>query len=181
MKLITIAAAISALYSCPAVFAECAHRTEMKDYTICFPKAWSVYIDPSLDRVSGCNKSSGKCTGPGGGFPVAGAVFIFLMPAEKVPDHPPYHSPADIVSLAPHAGMPAPDISVVKLDKLSSGSEGKCLVARSLLFGKVWDEVYGLEVNGTLFRAWVQYNSEPEKIEGYRNSVIETLSSLSLR
>jgi hypothetical protein len=47
--------------------------------------------------------------------------------------------------------------------------------------GKVWDEVYGLELNGRLFRAWVQYNNEPAKIEGYRSLIAQILASLSLR
>ena len=162
------------IWSCHTVFAECAQRVDMATYAACLPKGWVFFRDAALDRLSGCSKLSGKCTGNGGGYPLRGAVFIFLMPADKVTDHPPYRSPDDIVSAAPHGGRPAPDIGEVRL----IGQGKRCLVARSLLFGRVWDEVYGVEVNGRLFRAWVQYNNEPGSIDKYRRQIEGILSSL---
>lgn len=163
----------------PMTIAECAHPFEMSTYSICFPKIWKVYAKASSDRVSGCNKSNGRCTGTGGGFPLRGAVFIFLLPADKVPGHAEYRSALDIVSSA--AQNSTPTISTIQLQANGTTRVRECLVSRSLWFGKVWNEVYGLQVGSRLFRAWVEYNNEPGNVEGYRDAIVGILSSVSVR
>jgi hypothetical protein len=49
------------------------------------------------------------------------------------------------------------------------------------VFGMVWDEVYGLEVGGRLFRIWAQYNRHTKQEPGYRAAIRAILSSLSVR
>ncbi|HKV42317.1 MAG TPA: hypothetical protein VJX67_24150 [Blastocatellia bacterium] len=152
----------------------------MNNYSVCFPDGWRVYQDKTLDRVSGCNRKNGNCTGNGGGFPYPGVVFIFVLPAKSVPNHPPYRDVTDIVSSVPHAGAPPPPITEVSLSGPLSGT-AKCLLARMLMFDEVWNDVYGLDIDKTLFRAWAQYNNELPKVEHYRSTIVQILSSISLR
>jgi hypothetical protein len=173
--------AVMLLVSPSLAISQCARKVAMATYSACFPNDWQVFTDTGLDQVSGCNKKQGSCTGTGGGFPLKGVVFIFLTPAEKVP-YQKYHDVEDIVASAPHAGEPAPPVSEVNFG--DENGKRKCLVARRLLSPALgfWDEIYGLEVDGRLFRVWVQYQDEdrPEKIEAYRSAVKQILSSVSV-
>jgi hypothetical protein len=88
----------------------------MATYSVCFPKNWAVYKDAALDRVSGCNRKNGRCTGNGGGLPYPGVEFVFLMPAEKVPGHH-YKNLNDIISSEPHISGQPVVAGEVKLSK----------------------------------------------------------------
>ena len=63
---------------------QCHKKIEMSNYFVCFPDGWRVYQDKTLDRVPGCNRKNGKCTGNGGGCPYPAVVFIFVLPAKSV-------------------------------------------------------------------------------------------------
>jgi hypothetical protein len=161
-----------------SAFSQCDQKVDAPSYSVCFPAKWATFKDSSLDQISGCNKRNGECTGNGGGFPLPGRVFIFIAPAEKLPIEPKPHSIEEIVRMPPFR----PDEVEITAIALAKSSEPKrCLVARSLLkpFG-VWNEVYGIEVDSRLFRAWVQYGNEPGKMNGYREAIIHILSSISL-
>lgn len=162
-----------------SLFATEAQGTEVvvEGYAVSFPNGWHVYTDKALGSVSGCNKTSGKCTGNGGGYPLRGAVFVFIVPGDKAPGHSPFHSVEEIVDSFPHAGQGSPGVSEVNLHREGT----KCSVARMLRFSEVWDEVYGLDVGGKLFRVWVQYNDEPGAIGRYRQVIEQILSSVSPR
>jgi hypothetical protein len=149
----------------------------MATYSVSLPGGWWFHKNESLDQIQICNIRNGECTGTGGGFPLAGAVFITLTPVDNLPDHQKYTAVRDIVSAVPHAGMPAPTVSRVELR--SDGGARECQVARSLLFGTVWNEVYGLSVGGRLFRAWVQYNQDLKMDAANRSNVVDILSSVS--
>jgi hypothetical protein len=97
---------------------------------------------------------------------------------DNLPDHQQYTAVGDIVSTIPHAGMPAPAVSRVELG--SGGGSRECQVARSLLFDALWDDVYGLSVNGRLFRVWAQYNRNPKMDAANRIKVVGILSSVSV-
>jgi len=116
------------------------------------------------------------------GAPVPGAVFIFLMPAENVPGHPHYSDVRDIVSQYPQIDESGqviePPLSAVAIE---GDKDKKCLVSRSLVPGKVWSEVYGLRVEGRLFRCWAQYRDESDQIEEYRATIARILSAVSVR
>jgi hypothetical protein len=148
----------------------------MAGYSVSLPSSWWVREDKSLDKLMTCNRANGQCTGTGGGFPLAGAIFVVIMPAEIVPGSAHVKTVYDIVDNVPHAGLPAPTIAKVEL-----GDGKTCVVARSLLFGEVWDEVYGLDVRGHLFRISVQYGRESSKEAEYRHMVLTILSSISVR
>jgi hypothetical protein len=151
----------------------------MPSYGVAFPKGWKVYVNQPLQRVSGCNKAEGPCTGNGGGFPLPGVVFLFLMPAENVPGQR-YTTLEEIVASAPSSSVPNPEVKEVSLPGSSpTDAEKRCLVSRRLLPGKVWDEVYGLRIKERLFRVWVQYNDD-RKEAAYRAAVLEILSSISV-
>ncbi|HKV42318.1 MAG TPA: RHS repeat-associated core domain-containing protein [Blastocatellia bacterium] len=47
------------------------------------------------------------------------------------------------------------------------------------MFDEVWNDVYDLDIDKTLFRAWAQYNNEPPKGEHYRTTIVQSLSSIS--
>jgi hypothetical protein len=151
----------------------------MGTYSVRLPSTWHVETKAANQRVAGCNKESGECTGTGGGFPLPGVVFVFLLPADKAPDHPHYRDAHEIASTAVQLGAPI----VTRVDLLPAAQEGarQCWVSRSLTFGKVWNEVYGLQVGPLLIRAWAQYNNEPGRVEGYRQAILEILSSVSAR
>lgn len=166
---------LAGLCAAPPVSFASSQTIDMAGYSVSLPGSWWSREDKSLDQVWACNKTSGQCTGTGGGFPLPGAVFVSIMPAEYVPGGRRLKSVEDIVSSEPHAGLPAPSISHIDI------GEGKmCAVARLLLFGKVWDEVYGLRVQGHLFRIWVQYGNEPGREAGYRRAVVAILSSIAV-
>jgi hypothetical protein len=165
----------------PYSLAACDQPVKMRSYSVCLPGGWHIDKERRLDQVVGCNRANGECTGTGGGLPLRGVVVIHLMPAENVPNHPAYSGPLDIVSAVPHASSPAPEIASVALDLAGRTAQSKCFVARRLWsWAGVWDEVYGLEVDKRFFRAWVQYQDEPAKIEEYRAAVRTILSSVSL-
>jgi hypothetical protein len=153
-------------------------QVRMATYSVSLPGGWWFIKNESVDQIQTCNIRTGKCTGTGGGFPLAGAVFITLTPVDNLPDHQQYATVRDIVSTVPHAGMAAATVSRVELR--SDGGARECQVARSLLFGTVWDEVYGLSVGGRLFRARVQYNQEPKMDAANRSIAVGILSSVSV-
>jgi hypothetical protein len=110
-----------------------------------------------------------------------GRVFIFIAPVENLPDRPLPHSLEELVSRPP-SRRGETVITAVELPGDKSSGTKKCLVARSLWKPvDVWDEVYGIQIDSKLFRAWVQYENEPLKIRNYRSTVIRILSSLSRR
>src|SRR5581483_9867985 len=113
------------------------------------PSTWHIIRNESRDSIWACNKHNGQCTATGA-IPLAGTMFISLVPAEKIADHPPYRSARDIVSASQPAGSPPPTISVVTLGQDAARNK-KCFVARSLWFGDMWDETYGIEVKKNLF------------------------------
>lgn len=173
-------ACLVSVVSClgPAAASLPPQQLRMATYTVSIPRGWWFDKNQSLDRVQTCNIPSGKCTARIGAFPSAGAVFLTLMPADNSPGHLRYNNIYDIVSSVPHAGMPPPELSRVPL----SGDRGRkqCQVARSLLVDMVWDETYGLSVDGRLFIAWVRYNADPKRDEFYRTAVVGILSSVTL-
>ena len=182
MRQTILVSAVMLLLSPPLAISQCTRTVAMASYAVCIPSGWQVFKEPGLDQVTGCNKQHGECTMTGGGFPVKNVVIISIAPAEKLPFHETYHNAEDIVASVPHAGMPAPPVSEVNLG--DENGKRKCLVVRRLLSPALgfWDETYGLEVDGRLFRAWVQYQDEdrPEKIEAYRSAVKQILSSVSV-
>jgi hypothetical protein len=157
----------------------CQQRIEMAGYSVCFPRTWRVYRNPSRGTVSGCNKTEGDCTGTGGGFPLPGVEFVFLFPAERGPGHSQHKSAHEIAANTPQASPPV--VTEVSLTPDGATQDRQCWVSRSLMFGKVWNEVYGLSVGTMLFRASAQYNNEPSKLQGYREAIREILSSVSVR
>jgi hypothetical protein len=170
----------SVLCASKAVCADCGQKVEMAAYSVCFPKTWRVYREDARETVSGCNRKSGACSGNGGGFPVPGVVLIFLFPAAAGPGHPRFQGPRDLASNAPQINA---SVSRVDLGRPGDArNRTECWVSRSLMFGKVWNEVYGLQVGSTLFRASVQYNAETDnKVANYRDAIKDILSSVGVR
>ncbi|GEM_PF-3809314 len=181
MRQTILVSAVMLLLSPPLAMPQCARKVAMATYSACFPSGWQVFTDTGLDQVSACNKKQGRCTGTGGGFPLKGVVFVFLTPVEKLPGHPNYGSVEQIAESGPHAGMPSPAVIPVELG--NEKGKRKCVVARRMMSPALgfWDETYGLEVDGHLFRGWVQYPDEDaDKVEAYRRAVREILSSVSV-
>jgi len=149
-------------------------EVRMDAYTVSVPANWWVQTDGPLDRVEACNKQNGRCTGTGGGFPLTGVVFLSMMPAESAPEHDRYRTVHDIVTAVPRAGMPSPVISEVDLGP--RGGRRQCEVATSSPFGSEREEIYGLSVDGRLFRVWIKYD-RPSTQTTYRQAVLAILSS----
>lgn len=158
---------------------KCQQRFDMRTYSACFPNTWHVDARPAAKRVSACNKLNGDCTGTGGGFPLPTVVFVFLFPADSAPGHPQYRDAREIAATA--VQLETPVLSKIDLLPNGKGDSRQCWVSRSLMFGKVWNDVYGLQVGSMLFRASAQYNDEPARVEEYRRAVLEILSSVSVR
>lgn len=156
----------------------CAQPVHMQRYSVCLPTGWHVETTPGSDKVGACNKQP-PCTGTGGGFPLAGVVFLFVFPADQGPGHPHYDSARDLAASVRQLG--ATTVEEVHLRGVPSVSSRDCWISRSLMLGKVWNDVYGLRVGSTVFRAASQYNNEPAKVALYRDAVIGILSSVALR
>jgi hypothetical protein len=158
---------------------QCAQKVAMASYSVCVPNGWQVFPKKSLDQVMACSKAHGECTMTGGGFPRKNVVVITITPTEKLPEGDKNRNIEDIVKSAPHAGKPARPVSDVPV---GNGAPGRrCLVARTLMPALgFWDELYGLEVNGRLFTVSAQYQDEdkPEKIDAYRKTVQDILSTV---
>lgn len=167
------------------ISADCGQRVEMAAYALCFPKSWRVYRGNLDDRVSGCNRRSGPCTGTGGGYPLPGVVFVFISPAETVPGKHTYRSVRDIAGEFPQINevgqIHPPSVINIPLAGSTPDLSRECLMSRSLIPGNVWNDVYGLRVGKRLFRCWAQYRNEPERIAEYRSEIVAILSSLSLK
>jgi len=54
---------------------EADQQIDMTTYSISLPRGWYVEKRPG-EVIFACNRRNGKCTGTGGGFPLAGSVFI---------------------------------------------------------------------------------------------------------
>ena len=176
-----ILAALLSTLAVPLGFSQCAQQVTTPSYSACFPSGWTVEQDKTLDRIIACN-TKGPCA-TGWGSPVRGLAFLFIIPADRIPEHPHYRGAHDIPASEPHAGLPAPEITECALvEKAQQRDEGKCFVGRRLLsWAGAWDEVYGLELNKRLFRVWTRYEDDPRKIAEYRASIREILSSISLK
>ena len=164
---------IAIIGNAEAAEAVCEHTIQMKAYSICLPNNWFVEKNTVTDQVAVCNKPSDKCTGNGGGFPLAGAVFVFITP---------------VLGNSRIAGT-AKDIAQRQKDRLGSGDVVKidlgggnhCYRFRSLQNELlIWNEVYGLQVGSTVFRIWAQYNNEKWAIRKHRSAVLTVVKSVRL-
>jgi len=129
--------------------------------------------------LSGLQQAGWQLHGHRRWVPPPCVVFIFLFPADKGPGHPEYRDAREIAQSA--AQLEAPLIVPVTLISGRSPNGKECWVSRSFMFGKVWNDVYGLRVGSTLFRVGVQYNNEPARIPSYSDAIIAILSSVSVR
>jgi hypothetical protein len=150
----------------------------MASYSFCAPAGWRVERNAAIDLADVCDWK--KRCGTSYGDPPSGLAFFSIRPAEGVHGNAHYSGPREVVSAAPHAGLPAPEIAEVDLGHASSGLHRRCFVTRRLIsWAGAWEEEYGLEVNGRLFWAWTRYEDDPKRIKGYRAGILGMLSSLA--
>jgi len=156
----------------PGIFAQCQQKIQAADYYICTPLGWSTQVNDREDRIDGCNREHYPCMPSKDDHPYAGVVTVSILPSDR--GYGIYQSPEDLVKKARLVGLPVPAISDVSLDPQRKG-----WLARRLLYGDLWEDVYSLSVGGRRFRIWVNYNNEGSNIQKFRATVIQILSSVT--
>jgi hypothetical protein len=155
-------------------FARC-QTVRTAQYSLCVPSGWSVDRDDRSDRVTLCKLNAGRCEKYLDPHPYPGSIWVDVQVADRGYDV--WKSPEDLIRRARLLRDPVPQISDVPLGR--AGAEKRtCWVARQLLYGDLWDETYGLVVDGRKFHVRVFYNNEPENIGTFRSTIIDILSSL---
>jgi hypothetical protein len=173
----TAGLALSLLVS--STFAQCKQEVMTADYKVCVPGGWNV-IDRNDrdDSVRMCSsKDWHECGYLPSAVPGPGVVFLIIVPSDR--GYGIYESREEILRKARITGRPPPDISDVPLKHLGDGLDLQCWVARRLIFGDVWADVYTLTVGGRRFRISVLYNNEPANIESFRAATRLVLSSIT--
>lgn len=122
--------------------------------------------------------ASGRCQKNKDIHPVPAALLIDIDVADRG-YYGEWMTPDELIARAKDVGEPIPSISDVSL-KGAGTAKRNCWVARVLMYGDLWEETYGLIVDDRRFMVRVFYNDEPTKIESFRSSVIDILSSLAL-
>jgi hypothetical protein len=90
-----------------------------------------------------------------------------------------WKTPDEIISRAHSLGVPTPSVTDVTLTGTSSVKRIDW-VARVLEYDDLWDETYGLTVDNRRFMIRVFYTNEASKIDSFRSTVVEILSSISV-
>ena len=148
----------------------------MATYSVCLPAGWQFRRDATLERLFTCSKKRGLCTNTGGGLPLKGIVTLSMEPADKAPNPSSYHTADDVALSIPHGQDPPPTVERVTIE---GNPATTCSVARRLLsWAGVWEEVYGLNVAGRLFRVQVQFPDEPAVWAARAATVRKILSSV---
>jgi hypothetical protein len=150
----------------------------MPEHRLCVPANWLVPREevPS-DRIMVCNPKAGTCFKNKDIHPPAGVVFVDVQVADRGYDV--WKTPEDLIARAQRLGEPVPFVYDVIL-KQSGIAKRTCWVARVLKYGDLWDETYGLSVDGRRFMVHVLYNDEPANIESFRAAVIDILASVTI-
>jgi hypothetical protein len=170
------AAASVFFLSVPGVFAQCQQKVLAADYYLCTPMGWTTQANDREDRIDGCNREHYPCSPSKDDHPYPGVVVFSVLPSDR--GYGIYQSPEDLIKKARLLGMPVPTISDVMLTGRVNTNR-KCWLARRLLYGDLWEDIYFLTVGKHQFRVWVNYNEEPANIEGFRATVIQILSSVA--
>ena len=157
--------------------AQCDRLVRRPGYSVCVPRAWRVDFEESPDsqRTNICKPSEGRCSKNKDIYPFPGALLVDLETADGRYD---WMSPAAVVTRARRLSQPTPSITNITLEGNPSVKR-TCWVARSLLYGDLWQETYGLIIGAHRFMVRVLYNNEPENIEYFRSALIELLSSVT--
>lgn len=149
----------------------CPNEVAMQSFTVCLPSGWYWERETKNDLLKACNKVSGECTGNGGGFPLKGAVFLFIAPAELLPGKT---KSLDAI-VEREAKKPLDEKTVVDVP---IGPDKRCVLVRSRMKPtSIWNDVYGVQAGPLLVRAWAQYREEP----GFRETIVQVLRSISPR
>ena len=159
------------------VLAECGQSVGAADYHLCAPVGWSVETNDRNDSINICKTDGGNCMKNKDNHPYPGVVALSIVPSDR--GYGIYESPEYLARKARVTGLPLPVIKDVKRSHPGDGPEPQCWVARTLLYGDLWEDIYSLTVGGRRFRVWVTYNNEPANIEPFREAVVQILSSIT--
>ena len=173
-----LASAVALFCLCPRALAQCGRTVKAPDYLVCMPQDWEVWQVDREGKVELCGRAGLRpCASRPFGYPYPDAVFLVIMPSDR--GYGIYQSSEELVAKARATGSPLPVISDVTLPRGDGGPERKCWVARNLMPGRLWQDVYTLTVGGRRFRVSVLYNDEKAKIESYREECLRVLSSIT--
>jgi hypothetical protein len=152
----------------------------MQDYTLCVPKGWNVQRNIRDDSVEVCNRPEwDQCASDPFGYPVSGAIVVTIIPSDR--GYGIYQSPDELRKRAQITGQPLPVVSDVKIIKRDGIADPRCWMARTLMPGGLWSDIYSLSRGGRRFRVSVFYNDQPANVEKFRASSLEVLSSVEPR
>jgi len=159
--------------------AQCQRLVQMPEHSLCVPANCVVdrEEDARSDRIMACKLNAGRCAKNKDIHPYSGVVMVDVQVADRGYDV--WKSPEDLIARAQLLGEPAPFVYDVMLNQ-SGASKRTCWVARVLEYGDLWDEMYGLTVDGRRFMVHVFYNDESANIESFRAAVIDILSSVRI-
>jgi hypothetical protein len=176
LSLMILLSIVSSIALCQDLRVNCEQLVEMRSYSLCLPSSWHYTRSEHLDRVSACNKDFEHCTGNGGGFPLPGAVFVVIAPADRLPGND-----KDLTGLVARAKTNAGANNYV-ISELDLGNAKRCIVVRSHLSPTmILNDIYGLQIDSLLFRAWAQYDgSSAEQSKSYQKTIEDVLSSVSI-
>ena len=124
-----------------------------------------------------CKPNHGQCTKNKDIHPLAGVVTVDIRVAD--PGYGEWKTPEEIISRSKRLGLPIPSVNEVIL-KGTSPTRRTCWVTRALEYGDLWEETYGLIVDGHRFVIQVFYNDERPNVDSFRSVVADILSSISI-
>jgi hypothetical protein len=154
------------------------HRIQRPGYSVCVPSNWRVTLEHDPDSASTliCKPNAGRCLKNKDPHPYPGVLIVDIDLADGL-HRSSWKTPSELVVRDTQPGEPPPPVEDVPLLPEHSRNR-KCWVVRTLLYGDLWEEDYGLVVNDHRFAIHVSYNDEPANIKSYRSSVIDILSSI---
>ena len=155
----------------------CGQLIKTAAYSVCLPRGWNVLERRNSDsEITACS-GKGKCMFTGGGLPTPGHVVMYLIPAANAPGLRDIGSASSLVKDRSWQGTG----QLVEEVPVHGYGIKSCWVSRGLLFGKVWNEVYGLEVGPAVLFINVKYNNEIGNVDMNRSVVRNILSSIESR
>jgi hypothetical protein len=179
VRLITVQFVVAYLLFGLVSMPEEIQRIKMPTYTVSIPNNWYFEREEN-ECIFACNDSKGKCTASGGGYPLSGKVSITVLPNENLFASLRFNDLDEMMAFHHRINKKLKTgIDEVKLHRQQGAPASRCLVIRYLIFDDIWHEFYGIEIDGRLFEAVVEYNDEPKNNDKFRKIIVEILSSIA--